>query len=222
MKRTILTFVPMTLQLLLLSLIVLACERQVHGFLTSNIPPTTARTPSHGSSVQHQVPLQRNILRGVVARTSRLRRGALAVERTDEEWRECLTDEQYYVLRKEGTETPGASELNYVKEAGTFCCAGCGAPLFVTDSKFDSGTGWPSFTKPISSSAISHTTDFKLIFPRTECSCSQCGGHLGHVFGGTFHRRGVSEACFGGTISYFSVDHHSHGYIFLSAWFYLF
>ncbi|KAG7349135.1 methionine-R-sulfoxide reductase [Nitzschia inconspicua] len=104
------------------------------------------------------------------------------VEKTDQEWQEILTPDQYYVLRKEGTETPGASELNYVKEPGTFVCAGCGAPLFVTDTKFDSGTGWPSFFAPISSSAIDLDTDFKLLLPRTECSCSQCGGHLGHVF----------------------------------------
>mmetsp|Transcript_12801 Transcript_12801/g.23911 ORF Transcript_12801/g.23911 Transcript_12801/m.23911 type:complete len:282 (+) Transcript_12801:58-903(+) len=104
------------------------------------------------------------------------------VEKTDEEWKELLTPEQYYVLRKEGTETPGASELNNVKEPGTFCCAGCGSPLFITETKYDSGTGWPSFYAPVTSSAIDLDTDFKLLFPRTECSCSQCGGHLGHVF----------------------------------------
>lgn len=106
------------------------------------------------------------------------------VEKTDAEWQELLTPDQYYVLRKEGTETPGASELNYVKEPGTFACAGCGAPLFVTQTKFDSGTGWPSFFAPISSSAIDLDTDYKLLLPRTECACSQCGGHLGHVFEG--------------------------------------
>jgi peptide-methionine (R)-S-oxide reductase len=113
------------------------------------------------------------------------------VERTDEEWQELLTPDQYYVLRKEGTETPGASELNFVKEPGTFVCAGCGSPLFVTDAKYDSGTGWPSFFAPITSSAIDLDTDFKLLFPRTECSCSQCGGHLGHVFEGEAERFGA-------------------------------
>ena len=108
------------------------------------------------------------------------------IQKSDEEWKSILTPEQYYVLRKEGTETPGASPLNDIKpgkgDRGTFCCAGCGSPLFVVDAKFDSGTGWPSFFAPISSSAIRLNTDYKLILPRTECVCSQCGGHLGHVF----------------------------------------
>jgi peptide-methionine (R)-S-oxide reductase len=104
------------------------------------------------------------------------------ITKTDEQWREELTAEQYYILRKQGTETPGASPLNFVKDSGTFCCAGCGSPLFVTGAKYDSGTGWPSFFAPISSSAIDLDTDYKLLLPRTECSCSQCGGHLGHVF----------------------------------------
>lgn len=104
------------------------------------------------------------------------------VEKTEEEWREILTPEQFRVLREEGTEPPNTSELNNVKEPGTFECAGCGAPLFTTDTKFDSGTGWPSFYSPIDQSATDLSTDFKLILPRTECSCSVCGGHLGHVF----------------------------------------
>lgn len=102
--------------------------------------------------------------------------------RTEEEWKNILTPEQFFVLREEGTEPPNTSEMNSVKESGTFSCAGCGAPLFVTASKFDSGTGWPSFYAPINSSAIKLGTDFKLILPRTECSCNTCGGHLGHVF----------------------------------------
>lgn len=179
--------------LLFLAAVLVDQQRQVFGFLPINIPSTTVRS-RHDPSMHRLVSKERRILTGAIRRrTIPPRCDALPVERTDEEWKQLLTDEQYYVLRKEGTETPGASELNYIKEAGTFCCAGCGAPLFVTDDKFDSGTGWPSFTKPVSSSAISHSTDFKLIFPRTECSCSQCGGHLGHVFGGTclFCRRGV-------------------------------
>lgn len=104
------------------------------------------------------------------------------VEKTEQEWKEQLTPEQYYVLREEGTEAPNTSKLNFVKEDGVFKCAGCGAPLFTTSSKFDSGTGWPSFFAPVSSSAISLSTDFKLLLPRTEVSCQSCGGHLGHVF----------------------------------------
>eukprot|EP00536_Pseudo-nitzschia_multiseries_P014161 jgi/Psemu1/213897/e_gw1.663.15.1 len=111
------------------------------------------------------------------------------VSKTDDEWKEILTPDQYYILRKEGTETPGASPLNAISvdkngpsDAGTFVCAGCDNPLFVADAKYDSGTGWPSFFAPVTSSAVRLDTDFKLVVPRTECVCSQCGGHLGHVF----------------------------------------
>lgn len=105
------------------------------------------------------------------------------VDKTETEWKELLTPDQFYVLREEGTEPANTSELNLVKEAGTFSCAGCGAPLFTTETKFDSGTGWPSFYSPIDQFAVSLSTDFKLILPRTECSCKACGGHLGHIFG---------------------------------------
>lgn len=104
-------------------------------------------------------------------------------DQTEDQWKERLTQDQYYVLREEGTEAPGSSKLNDVTEAGTFCCAGCGSPLFVTANKFDSGTGWPSFDAPITQEAVVTSTDFKLILPRTEVSCATCGGHLGHVFG---------------------------------------
>lgn len=104
------------------------------------------------------------------------------VTKTEEEWREALTPEQYFVLREEGTEAANASELNVVKEPGTFLCAGCGTPLFTTFTKFNSGTGWPSFYAPVDNVVINLSTDFKAIFPRTECSCGNCGGHLGHVF----------------------------------------
>jgi len=111
------------------------------------------------------------------------------IEKTDEEWKDILTPEQYYILRKDGTESPGASKLNEISlekngdnDKGTFCCAGCNNPLFIANTKFESGTGWPSFFAPVTSSAVDLETDYKLIVPRTECTCSQCGGHLGHVF----------------------------------------
>jgi peptide-methionine (R)-S-oxide reductase len=107
---------------------------------------------------------------------------AAVVEKTEEEWKDLLSPEQFYVLREEGTEAPNSSELNFVKEAGSFTCAGCEAPLFTTSTKFESGTGWPSFYAPIDNTAINLSTDFKLILPRTECSCTACGGHLGHIF----------------------------------------
>lgn len=104
------------------------------------------------------------------------------VIKTEEEWKAELLPDEYYVLREEGTEAPFSSELNNVKDPGTFICSGCGAPLFTTSTKFDSGTGWPSFYAPLDSEAVALSTDFKLIMPRTECRCAACGGHLGHVF----------------------------------------
>lgn len=103
------------------------------------------------------------------------------LELSDEEWRQRLTPEQYKVLRKEGTERPFTSPLNKEYGEGTYVCAGCELPLFASETKYDSGTGWPSFW----SSIEGHTetkTDFKLIFPRTEYHCARCGGHQGHVF----------------------------------------
>lgn len=100
---------------------------------------------------------------------------------TEAEWRAKLTPEQFQVLRKHGTERPGSSPLNDEHRAGVFKCAGCGTPLYRSETKFDSGTGWPSFFAPIDG-AIETSTDFKLIYPRTEVHCHVCGGHLGHVF----------------------------------------
>ncbi|HTM04008.1 MAG TPA: peptide-methionine (R)-S-oxide reductase MsrB [Vicinamibacterales bacterium] len=103
------------------------------------------------------------------------------VEKTDEEWRRLLTPEQYDVLREHGTERPGSCALLVEKRAGTFSCAGCGQPLFVADRKFESGTGWPSFFSPLPD-AIEESSDSSWGMVRTEVHCSQCGGHLGHVF----------------------------------------
>ena len=103
------------------------------------------------------------------------------LELSDEEWKQRLTPEQYKVLRKEGTERPYTSPLNREYGEGTYVCAGCELPLFTSETKYDSGTGWPSFWASIEG----HTqtkTDFKLIFPRTEYHCARCGGHQGHVF----------------------------------------
>jgi len=98
-----------------------------------------------------------------------------------EEWKSRLSPESYYILREEGTERAFSSELNNEKRRGVFHCAGCDLPLFLSDKKFDSGTGWPSFWDPIQGS-VETKVDFKLIVPRTEYHCSRCGGHQGHVF----------------------------------------
>ena len=98
-----------------------------------------------------------------------------------EDWKSKLSPESYYILREEGTERAFSSELNNEKRKGVFHCAGCDLPLFSSDKKFDSGTGWPSFWDPIQGS-VATKVDFKLIVPRTEYHCSRCGGHQGHVF----------------------------------------
>jgi len=103
------------------------------------------------------------------------------MQKTDDEWRRTLTAEQFHVLREHGTERPGSSPLNYEKRDGTFSCAACGQPLFSSDAKFESGTGWPSFFRPLEG-AIATTVDRSYGMARVEVHCSRCGGHLGHVF----------------------------------------
>jgi peptide-methionine (R)-S-oxide reductase len=100
---------------------------------------------------------------------------------TNAQWRERLTPEQFDVLRREGTERPGSSPLNAERRAGTYACAGCGLPLFSSRTKYESGTGWPSFWEPLDG-AVNTKTDWRLWTPRTEYHCSRCGGHQGHVF----------------------------------------
>jgi peptide-methionine (R)-S-oxide reductase len=104
------------------------------------------------------------------------------VQKTDEEWRQQLTPEQYEVLRRAGTEAPFTGEYVYNKESGDYRCAACGATLFSADTKFDSGTGWPSFTEPAVAEAVELRPDNSLFMRRTEVLCRTCGGHLGHVF----------------------------------------
>jgi peptide-methionine (R)-S-oxide reductase len=104
------------------------------------------------------------------------------VHKTDEQWRAELGPDQYEVLRRKGTERPFTGELNANKDAGSYRCAGCGTELFHSDSKFDSGSGWPSFWQPSAPEAVSTEDDRSLLMRRTEVLCSTCEGHLGHVF----------------------------------------
>ena len=104
-----------------------------------------------------------------------------AVRLSDAEWKARLSAAQFNVLREEGTERPGSSALNAEKRKGRFYCAGCDLPLFASDAKFESGTGWPSFFTPLPDAVVTRT-DYKLIMPRTEYHCARCEGHQGHVF----------------------------------------
>jgi peptide-methionine (R)-S-oxide reductase len=104
------------------------------------------------------------------------------IKKTEEEWQTCLTPEQYQVMRQHGTERPFSGKYADCKTEGTYVCAGCGQPLFSSDTKFDSGTGWPSYYQAINDVAVEETTDSSLGMTRTEVHCSHCGAHLGHVF----------------------------------------
>ena len=103
------------------------------------------------------------------------------IEKSDADWRRLLTSAQYNVLRRQGTEQPYSSALNQEKRKGVFACAGCDLPLFSSDTKYESGTGWPSFWQPLAD-AVGTTTDRSFLMTRTEVHCRRCGGHLGHVF----------------------------------------
>jgi peptide-methionine (R)-S-oxide reductase len=104
------------------------------------------------------------------------------IKRTDAEWRASLTPEQYRILREAGTEPPWSGKLLHVKDKGEFRCAACGEPLFSSESKYDSGSGWPSFTEPMNKQAVSEDQDSRHGMVRTEVRCAKCEGHLGHIF----------------------------------------
>jgi peptide-methionine (R)-S-oxide reductase len=104
------------------------------------------------------------------------------LKKTKEEWKRELTPDQYEVVREKGTEAPFTSELNDNKAAGTYKCVACGQPLFDSETKFDSGTGWPSFYQPMGDEAVETEADNSLLMRRTEVLCSRCDAHLGHVF----------------------------------------
>jgi len=104
------------------------------------------------------------------------------IVRTDTEWRELLSPEAYYVLREQGTERPFSSPLDNEKRQGVFHCAGCDLDLYASETKYDSRTGWPSFYQAIAEDRIGTSTDYYLVYPRTEVHCARCDGHLGHIF----------------------------------------
>ena len=113
---------------------------------------------------------------------SKMSAHSFPVQKTDAEWKAQLNPEQYRILRQKGTEHPFRNEYNDNKRKGTYVCAACGNPLYSSDHKFESGTGWPSFWQPIAKGAVVEETDRALGMTRTEILCARCGGHLGHVF----------------------------------------
>ena len=139
---------------------------------------------------------RRNVLKvglalglGIIAKTSGLlpvlakeSPSRFEITKTEDEWRSILTPIQYRVLRQEATEPPFHNSYHNYKGKGRYHCAGCDLPLFSSEAKYDSQTGWPSFWQPISDSAVGTRTDWKLVYPRTEVHCARCGGHLGHIF----------------------------------------
>jgi peptide-methionine (R)-S-oxide reductase len=130
--------------------------------------------------------------------------GSFEIQKSDSEWRRILTKPQYEVLRLHRTETPGSSPLNQEKRNGTFSCAACDLPLFSSETKYDSKTGWPSFYAPLPN-AIGTTTDRILLVPRTEVHCRRCGGHLGHVFDDGPRPTGL-RYCINGVALMFAAD----------------
>jgi peptide-methionine (R)-S-oxide reductase len=104
------------------------------------------------------------------------------IKKTEEEWRRDLTPEQYHVTREKGTERPFSGEYENTKEAGTYVCVACGNPLFSSETKYNSGSGWPSFYEPLSGESVTTESDKRHFMERTEVLCSRCDAHLGHVF----------------------------------------
>ncbi|MEM0899564.1 MAG: peptide-methionine (R)-S-oxide reductase MsrB [Pseudomonadota bacterium] len=127
------------------------------------------------------------------------------VEKSEAEWKDELTPEQFHVLRKHGTERAGTSELNHEKRQGTFICAGCNSPLFSSNAKFESGTGWPSFYEPIAPDAVTEHKDRSFFMVRTEIRCATCDGHLGHVFNDGPRPTGL-RYCMNGVAMHFTSD----------------
>ncbi|MFN3714632.1 MAG: peptide-methionine (R)-S-oxide reductase MsrB [Alcanivoracaceae bacterium] len=119
---------------------------------------------------------------GLPAVLARAASPVLKLDVSAESWRDKVSDEAWQVLFREATERPGSSPLNHERREGTFICAACYLPLFSSEHKYDSGTGWPSFTRPIDSNHIGTRRDFRLLLSRTEYHCARCGGHQGHVF----------------------------------------
>lgn len=154
----------------------------LQGLLAGGIWSVLKGTPSAAqfSSMKEVEALQKN-WKALLADGIKVPLPTEPLKLSKEEWRKRLDANQFNILREQGTEPPGSSPLNNEKRPGVFVCAGCGLPVFTSEMKYESGTGWPSFFAAIPG-AFETRTDFKLILPRTEYHCARCGGHHGHVF----------------------------------------
>ncbi|WP_339510490.1 peptide-methionine (R)-S-oxide reductase MsrB [Pseudomonas sp. RL_15y_Pfl2_60] len=135
----------------------------------------------HGLALLPAAPLLGSLIQPAFAETATTQSAITPLNKAHEAWRKILAQDAYAVLFEEDTERPNSSPLNHEKRVGTYICAACYLPLFLSENKFDSGTGWPSFTQPIAGHTGSKR-DFKLLWPRTEYHCIRCGGHQGHLF----------------------------------------
>ena len=135
-----------------------------------------------GAALGGAATLSSIFLGGLWSKQPQAKDGAFEIIKSEDEWRRLLTKQQYFVIRMEGTEKPYSSPLNNEKRNGVFQCAACDLDLYGSKDKYDSKSGWPSFTQPIAANAVETKTDRKLFFARTEVHCRRCGGHLGHVF----------------------------------------
>lgn len=160
------------MQYLSIFLVLLACNAQQN---------TASRTPASGQAqaVSTASPLNMDSL---VAPQYDQAGKLIRIEKSQEQWKKQLTQEEYYVLREEGTERAGSGDLLKNHDRGVFTCRGCGLPLFSSATKFESGTGWPSFYQPLTKDAVHVGTDDSHGMSRDEVECARCGGHLGHVF----------------------------------------
>lgn len=144
------------------------------GLLTLPVIAVAYKTATATSEPELTTGMSGETAEGMVSSVEKL-------ELSDSEWKKRLTEHQYAVLRQEATERAGTSPLNNEKRKGIYACAGCELPLFKSETKYNSGTGWPSFYDAIPNH-VATKTDFKLIYPRTEYHCARCGGHQGHIF----------------------------------------
>jgi len=129
------------------------------------------------------------------------------LDKSEDDWEKIVSKEEFYILFEEGTEHPNTSPLNILKDKGTFICAACYLPLFESEAKYDSGTGWPSFFQPIAG-RVDTKLDLKLIWPRTEYHCIRCGGHQGHVFDDGPEPTGLRYCNNGVALKFIPADQH--------------